>query len=405
MVSWREQPTRYDIEALQANTRRVGLVVRVRWVLIGLLALYSLLAGTLYAARISVAELSSLMVIPAVTLGCVVLYNTYYTLNYKRLANIAVWNNLQLALDAIVVTILVYFSGGVNSWFWSMYALFILEATFILPRSRDAWLHAAFSCALIGFIEWTEFIGWLPHIDIPFAESGLHADIVFVAVRYSWQVAVLLGTAWVATLIVGEFRRELATRRSQDFVDTTTGLYSRSYFMRACSAEIRRAQRDGRALHVLLVDIDRFGDFNTRFGIDAGDRMLVALSTSILQTVAQAGDVMVTTNLAARYGGEEFVVLLAEDARTAGAPTTDDALHLAEAMRAASQGVRVSGAGVTVSIGVASIPGDATTIDEVLDAADGALVCAIERGGNTVFSARDCGAGGRASSSVHSTDL
>ena len=34
MVSWREQPTRYDIEAVQANTRRVGLVIRVRWALL-----------------------------------------------------------------------------------------------------------------------------------------------------------------------------------------------------------------------------------------------------------------------------------------------------------------------------------------------------------------------------------
>ncbi|TLM99429.1 MAG: diguanylate cyclase, partial [Actinobacteria bacterium] len=374
VVSWREQPTRFDIEALQANTRRVGLVVRTRWVLLVVLALYSLLAGALYTTEIPVTDLARLMVIPAVALGCVVLYNSYYTLNYKRLGNIAVWNNLQLALDALVVTVLVYFSGGVNSWFWSIYALFILEATFILPRSRDAWLHALFSTVLLGLVEWAEFGAVIPHVNIPFASAELHSDLVFVAVRYSWQVAVLLGTAWISTLIVGEFRDEIASRRAQTLVDETTGLYSRSYFMRACSAELRRAQRDGRPLHVLLLDIDRFGEFNGRFGIDAGDNLLRALARSLTETVAMAGDVMVTTNLAARFGGEEFVVLLAEDSRIDGTPGCDDARRLAEHLRSAAEAVRVGGAGVTVSLGVASLPQDGTTVDELLDAADAALV-------------------------------
>src|SRR5512139_154672 len=66
LVSWREQPTRYDIEALQANIRRVGLVIRVRWVLILVLVLYSILGGVLYATRIPIPELASLMWIPAV---------------------------------------------------------------------------------------------------------------------------------------------------------------------------------------------------------------------------------------------------------------------------------------------------------------------------------------------------
>lgn len=389
-VSWREQPTRFDIEALQANISRVGLVVRTRWVLLVVLALYSLLGGSLYATRMPVARLAELMAIPAVALLGVVAYNAYYTLNYRRLGNITVWNNLQLGLDALVVTILVYFSGGVNSWFWSMYALFILEATFILPRSRDAWVHALASIVLLGGVEWAEFAGVIPHVAIPFASGELHTDLVFVAVRYSWQVAVLLGTAWISTLIVGEFRNEISSRRAQTLVDETTGLYSRSYFMRACTAEIRRAQRDHRPVHVLLLDIDHFGEFNGRFGIDAGDRLLQSLAQAVTGAVATAGDVMVTTNIAARFGGEEFVVLFAEDSRIEGTPNADDAMRLAEQVRTVSAAVREGGAGVTVSVGVASTPGDGATLDDLLDAADAALVCAIEAGGNRVIGASEC---------------
>jgi hypothetical protein len=103
VISWREQPTRYDIEALQANIRRVGLVIRVRWALLSVLVVYSILGVLIYANSIDWGNLARLMAIPALTLAFVVLYNAYYATNYRRLGNIAVWNNLQLALDAIVV--------------------------------------------------------------------------------------------------------------------------------------------------------------------------------------------------------------------------------------------------------------------------------------------------------------
>jgi len=148
-ISWRDQPTRYDIEALQANVRRVGLVIRIRWSLIFVLVVYSLVAGAAYATRMPMSELASRMAIPAVALVLVVLYNTYYQLNYRRLANIAVWNNLQLALDAVVVTVLVYFSGGVNSWFWSMYALFI-PRTSRSPAGRFTSTPPSWPCGGAG---------------------------------------------------------------------------------------------------------------------------------------------------------------------------------------------------------------------------------------------------------------
>jgi diguanylate cyclase (GGDEF)-like protein len=352
MVSWREQPTRYDIEAVQANTRRVGLVIRVRWALLAVLVVYSLLAGAAYITVMPLSELASRMLIPALALVFVGLYNTFYQLNYRRLGNIAVWNNLQLALDAFVVTVLVYYSGGVSSWFWSMYSLFILEAAFILPRRRDTWGLALLCVLLLGGIDLLEFAGILPHITIPFAASEQYRDPVYVSVRFLWQVAVLAGTAAVATQLVGEQRAEAAGRQALTVFDETTGLYSRAYFLRALGAEIRRAQRDARPLHVLLIDIDHFGDFNRRFGIDVGDELLSLISVAITGCLSEAGDMLITTNLAARYGGEEFVVLLAEDQETQGPPENDDALRLADCLRREIANQTVNGAGVTVSAAV-----------------------------------------------------
>lgn len=385
MVSWREQPTRFDIEAVQANTRRVGLVIRVRWALLIVLVVYSLMGGAAYITTMPVAELASRMVIPAIALCFVALYNTFYQVNYRSLGNITVWNNLQLALDALVVTVLVYYSGGVSSWFWSMYSLFILEAAFILPKPRDAWGLAAVCALLLGTIDALELYSILPHVEIPFASAEQFRDPVYVSVRYLWQVAVLAGTAAVSTQLVAEQRAEAASRQSLVVLDETTGLYSRSYFMRALGGEMRRAQRDGRPLHILLLDIDHFGDYNRRFGIDRGDRLLTLVATAITECVSAAGDSMVTTNVAARFGGEEFVVLFAEDHTTRVPPTTDDALHLADCLRVEIGKQQIEGAGVTVSVGVASLPTDGSTPDELLDAADAALSAAIEAGGDRVL--------------------
>ncbi len=387
VVSWREQPTRYDIEALQTNIRRVGLVIRLRWAVVVVLVTYSVFAGLAYSLRMPLVELASRMLVPAIALGFVVLYNAFYQLNYKRLGNIALWNHLQLALDALVVTVLVYYSGSVDSWFWSMYPLFILEAAFILPKRRDAWLLAALSAALLGALELLEFVGIVPHVLMPFSGGELYHDTVFVAVSYGWQLAVIAGTAAVSTQLVGSQVAGSSVRTQHMVLDEGTGLYSREYFLRAFSVEIARALRDGRPLHALLVDIDHFGEFNRRFGIELGDRLLRKIADTITRAVGDAGDVLMTTNLAARFGGEEFVVLLAEDANVAGPPQRPDAFRLAERLRREIGEARVDGAGVTVSLGIASLPADGTSCDELLNAADSALAAAVEQGGNRVVEA------------------
>jgi diguanylate cyclase (GGDEF)-like protein len=348
------------------------------------LVVYSGIAGWLYTGSMPLLELVELMVVPALALGLVVLYNLYYSLNYRRLASLVVWNSVQLGLDTLVVTVLVHFSGGVNSWFWSIYALIIFEAAFILPRSRDVWAHALFSLALLGFVEFSESFGLLGHKVIPYATSDAYSDPVFVGVRYFWQVAVLLGSAWVATMLVGEFRRELESRRAHALVDEDTGLFSREYLMRALRNEVRRAQRDRRPLHIMFIDIDRFGEFNNRFGIDAGDRLIREFAVALNEVTGAGESEQPTTNVAARLGGEEFAILLAEIAPAGAAPSSEDAEHLANQMAKALSELRVDGAGVSVSVGVASMPQDGVSCSELLDAADGALAAAIEAGGNQV---------------------
>jgi len=381
MVSWREQPTRYDIEAMQANMRRVGLVIRVRWAIVAALTVFSVFAASAYAVQTPWSELWANMRVPAAALVFVLVYNTYYQLTYKYLGNIAILNHAQLVFDTLVVTVLVYYSGGVHSWFWAMYPLFILEAAFILPKTRNTWFMAAVCGVLITGVYWGEFFGWIEHVEMPFIERALTHDAAFVAIRYLWQITVFAGTATVATLMTAAIREREAELAAASIIDDKTGLYDRHYFLRALNSELTRAEHDKRPVHVLIVDIDGFGEFNKLVGLESGDKMLREIADVITKAVDER--CIEGGNVVSRFGGEEFSVIFAA-CDPEGHPSEEDARALAESIRTEVTKLRIADAGVTVSIGVASYPRDGTTRDQILDAADEALLSASTTGGNAV---------------------
>lgn len=391
-VSWREQPTRYDIEALQANTRRVGLVIRVRWALVIVLTLYSVVAAWAYTLSISAVELASLMRVPAAALLFVVLYNTFYQATYRKLGNIAVLNHAQLLFDALVVTVLVFYSGGVSSWFWSMYALFIFEAAFILPKVWNTWFIAGACAALLGIVVWGQYLDLLPHVAIPFASDALYHNLTFVSVRYLWQLSVLAGSASVATMMMASVRAREQELASSSILDERTGLYNRAYFHRAFSAEINRARREDRPVHVVLVDLDHFGEFNGRFGIDRGDRLIEAIAHTVARIVTPGAESMTSANIVSRYGGEEFAIVLAEGTDPGAAVDTAYARALALRVCQGVASTLVDDVGVSASVGVASMPEDGSSVDTLLAAADEALARSAESGGGCVSVAGEGGA-------------
>ena len=380
-VSWREQPTRYDIEALQANTRRVGLVIKVRWALVLVLAVYSVVGAWIYSQTLPVGELTRLMVVPAAALLFVMLYNTFYLLTYRRLGNIAFLNHLQLFFDALVVSVLVYYSGGASSWFWTMYPLFIFEAAFILPRARSAWMLAGAIAVLQGIVLWGMYLGFLPPVRVPFANSALHENVTYVSVRYLWQVTVLAGSAAIATLMVSSLGARERELKGATIVDEATGLYNRPYFHRAFAAELSRARRDDRQMYVVLADLDHLGEFNRKWGLDRGDRLLAEVAMRLRNVMSPGTDPLLSANVVARYGGEEFAMLLTEMPDSV-VSHDDPAFEIGDAVRRVVSGALVDGVGVTASVGVAVFPRDGATPDELLLAADDALGASSGEGGN-----------------------
>ncbi|SBT68916.1 diguanylate cyclase (GGDEF) domain-containing protein [Micromonospora sediminicola] len=157
--------------------------------------------------------------------------------------------------------------------------------------------------------------------------------------------------------------------------DPLTGLWNYRYLRESIRREVERANRFGRMLSVLALDLDRFKDVNDTWGHAAGDAVLVEFARRVRGVIREV-------DLAFRQGGEEFVVLLPEtDARGA----TIVAERLGAVVR--DQPVPVEGHGdepvrvpVTVSIGIAVYPDHAAGGQQVLDAADDALYAAKAAG-------------------------
>ncbi|MFY9314065.1 MAG: GGDEF domain-containing protein [Burkholderiales bacterium] len=158
--------------------------------------------------------------------------------------------------------------------------------------------------------------------------------------------------------------------------DVLTGARNRRYLETRLSDEFAYAKRHGRALCVMMLDIDNFKQINDRHGHPAGDIVLRKLAALLIKE-ARAEDVVV------RYGGEEFLIV-ARDLKPAQGQRAAERLRA----RVEAQPVALRGGGqipITVSIGVACLKPDTSGEPATLIAcADAALYRAKQGGRNRV---------------------
>ena len=143
--------------------------------------------------------------------------------------------------------------------------------------------------------------------------------------------------------------------------DGLTGLHNHRFFQDHLTREIKRVQRSGDPLSMLLIDIDDFKSLNDRLGHAAGDELLSGMARIMGNCVREA-------DLLARYGGEEFVVL-ASDTDREGAYLLAEKVRtsIAESSFILDDSMRPTR--VTVSVGVAQFDGNRKKFFESADAA------------------------------------
>ncbi len=160
--------------------------------------------------------------------------------------------------------------------------------------------------------------------------------------------------------------------------DSLTNLYLRRYLQDRMPKEISRHLRYNTEMSFLMFDLDKFKEYNDKFGHIAGDIVLRTFSMILSDFFKNPGD------LVCRYGGEEFCVLLPECSKA-------KAIELAEKVCAKVRKqtilLRREKTKITVSVGVATFPGDAQVKDDLIYKADKALYKAKEKGRNRVEAA------------------
>jgi diguanylate cyclase (GGDEF)-like protein/PAS domain S-box-containing protein/putative nucleotidyltransferase with HDIG domain len=157
--------------------------------------------------------------------------------------------------------------------------------------------------------------------------------------------------------------------------DGMTGLKNHRTFQEQIKNEYNRSVRYEAPLSLILLDVDRFKQFNDTFGHPAGDAVLKKVA-EVLTEMARATDVV------ARYGGEEFVIVLPET-------DAEQAQAAAERFRSAIAAVPWQKRPVTASFGVATRRDGVLDTDKLIAQADAALYRSKQCGRNCVTHADD----------------
>ena len=186
--------------------------------------------------------------------------------------------------------------------------------------------------------------------------------------------------------------------REQAIRDPLTGLYNRRYLDNTLERELAHCQREGKALSLIMIDVDHFKKYNDCYGHQAGDNCLRNVADALQACAKRASD------LVARYGGEEFTLVLADT-------NCADAQRVAESVRLSIEALAMphqqSDSGrVTVSVGVAVMTEHSyREVENLLRAADLALYRAKQSGRNQVQLAPETGQRPAAEEDDHLVEL
>lgn len=254
-------------------------------------------------------------------------------------------------------------------------AVFALRAIQHSGRFRYPWL--ALALALLLMVE---------RRALPLLAALNGAPTDFLNSLFGLLISALMVLALFGLVrMLNELHITEAELRLLATTDELTGLLNRRQLLLELDAEIRRAQRGGRPLSLLMLDLDHFKLVNDSYGHAVGDEVLI-------KAMARCRQELRSIDLLGRIGGEEFVVVLPE-------ADAHEAMVAAERLRQSlAQAPLVTNAGpltITISIGAVTVqPGSVAQANQVrppnelqqqlLKAADDALYAAKGAGRNCV---------------------
>jgi diguanylate cyclase (GGDEF)-like protein len=167
----------------------------------------------------------------------------------------------------------------------------------------------------------------------------------------------------------------IARAEALSVTDDLTSLYNSRYLSQVLRRETKRASRNGRPLSLLFIDLDGFKEINDNHGHLCGSKALVEAADVIRASARE-------TDMIARYGGDEFALLLPDtgsDGATAVGERIRDRVAAHTFLESDGFAIRL-----TASVGVATLPDVATSVEGLVRAADMAMYRVKGRGKNGI---------------------
>jgi len=215
-----------------------------------------------------------------------------------------------------------------------------------------------------------EFIGLL-HVRFPFSSGG-NARATARNLGAGEQLAQLAGRQIGLTLRNLQFRDQLSSLSTKD---PLTGLISRRFLEEVLTRELKKAEREGKPVGIVFMDIDRIGHINQTYGLGTGEKIIQDLGIFL-------GEHFREKDIAGRWGADEFVLILPGSSLDAARRKAENLREVLKDHAARDDHREMRRA--TLSIGVAVSPVHGESAEDLLQSARAAVRRAKKEGRDRV---------------------
>jgi len=280
----------------------------------------------------------------------------------------------------VLISIILFFTGGINSPVIFFFILYIVISAFILSRNK----------LLRNTIYAILYLTTLLFVDASFTnpQEIMKLILLDIIMIFSYFVSSFLTKGLKDNQ---EILEELLEKsRELSITDNLSGLYNQGYFFEQMSMILKKSKRYNTKFSLIMLDIDYFKEYNDSNGHLKG-------SAAIQKIGIMLGKTFRDCDICARYGGDEFVVIL---------PDTDQlgAFLAADRFRGIIEETEFEGMEsqpmkkVTLSIGISSFPEHGDSVEKIIEKSDIALYRSKADGRNMVqiFKEEETGSVGNA---------